>query len=65
MSVLLCLDPSDKIYFSLFNTSQPVKEGDTVTMKCETDGNPQPPFEFTKNVWDHFMHTFDKEKAII
>ncbi|XP_005736203.1 basal cell adhesion molecule isoform X1 [Pundamilia nyererei] len=41
--------PSDKIYFSLFNTSQPVKEGDTVTMKCETDGNPQPPFEFTKN----------------
>uniref|UniRef100_A0A3Q4HK14 Basal cell adhesion molecule (Lutheran blood group) n=1 Tax=Neolamprologus brichardi TaxID=32507 RepID=A0A3Q4HK14_NEOBR len=41
--------PSDKIYFSLFNTSLPVKEGDTVTMKCETDGNPQPPFEFAKN----------------
>ncbi|KAA8591731.1 hypothetical protein FQN60_017105 [Etheostoma spectabile] len=27
----------------------PVKEGDTVTMKCETDGNPQPEFDFTKD----------------
>ncbi|KAL3980475.1 ESCRT-I complex subunit pritein [Sarotherodon galilaeus] len=41
--------PSGTIKFSLFNTTVPVKEGDTVTMKCETDGNPQPLFEFTKN----------------
>ncbi|KAJ3597484.1 hypothetical protein NHX12_001007 [Muraenolepis orangiensis] len=27
----------------------PVKEGDMVTMKCETDGNPQPEFDFTKD----------------
>lgn len=33
----------------LVNTA-PVKEGDTVTMKCETDGNPQPEFDFTKDV---------------
>ncbi|XP_005455319.1 basal cell adhesion molecule isoform X3 [Oreochromis niloticus] len=41
--------PSGTIKFSLFNATVPVKEGDTVTMKCETDGNPQPLFEFTKN----------------
>ncbi|XP_034729120.1 basal cell adhesion molecule isoform X2 [Etheostoma cragini] len=40
--------PSEKATFSLLNTS-PVKEGDTVTMKCETDGNPQPEFDFTKD----------------
>ncbi|XP_047454238.1 basal cell adhesion molecule isoform X2 [Mugil cephalus] len=41
--------PSEKATFSLVN-SGPVKEGDTVTMKCETDGNPQPSeFEFTKD----------------
>ncbi|XP_028984982.1 basal cell adhesion molecule isoform X2 [Betta splendens] len=40
--------PSEKATFSLLNTT-PVKEGDNVTMKCETDGNPQPVFEFTKN----------------
>jgi len=33
----------------LVNTT-PVTEGDTVTMKCETDGNPQPEFDFTKDV---------------
>ncbi|XP_019948872.1 basal cell adhesion molecule isoform X1 [Paralichthys olivaceus] len=40
--------PSEKATFSLVNTDA-VKEGDTVTMKCETDGNPQPEFDFTKN----------------
>ncbi|XP_033837077.1 basal cell adhesion molecule isoform X1 [Periophthalmus magnuspinnatus] len=40
--------PSESATFSLLNTA-PVKEGDTVTMKCETDGNPQPEFEFTKD----------------
>ncbi|TDH11539.1 hypothetical protein EPR50_G00062010 [Perca flavescens] len=40
--------PSEKATFSLLNSS-PVKEGDTVTMKCETDGNPQPEFEITKD----------------
>lgn len=36
--------------FRVLNTS-PVKEGDDVTMKCETDGNPQPTdFEFKANV---------------
>nr|XP_046254998.1 basal cell adhesion molecule isoform X3 [Scatophagus argus] len=40
--------PSEKATFSLLNTD-PVKEGDTVTMKCETDGNPQPEFDFTKD----------------
>uniref|UniRef100_UPI0037E92497 basal cell adhesion molecule isoform X2 n=1 Tax=Semicossyphus pulcher TaxID=241346 RepID=UPI0037E92497 len=40
--------PSEKATFSLLNTD-PVKEGDTVTMKCETDGNPQPEFDFSKD----------------
>uniref|UniRef100_A0A3Q3LJR2 Basal cell adhesion molecule (Lutheran blood group) n=1 Tax=Mastacembelus armatus TaxID=205130 RepID=A0A3Q3LJR2_9TELE len=40
--------PSEKATFSLLNTSA-IKEGDTVIMKCETDGNPQPEFEFTKD----------------
>uniref|UniRef100_A0A3Q0SA63 Basal cell adhesion molecule (Lutheran blood group) n=1 Tax=Amphilophus citrinellus TaxID=61819 RepID=A0A3Q0SA63_AMPCI len=40
--------PSEKATFYL-NSTGPVKEGDTVTMICETDGNPQPPFDFTKN----------------
>ncbi|XP_070768032.1 basal cell adhesion molecule [Enoplosus armatus] len=40
--------PSEKATFSLLNTD-PVKEGDAVTMKCETDGNPQPEFDFTKD----------------
>ncbi|XP_072316033.1 basal cell adhesion molecule isoform X2 [Eucyclogobius newberryi] len=39
---------SESATFRLMNTA-PVKEGDAVTMKCETDGNPQPEFEFTKN----------------
>ncbi|GAA6220358.1 basal cell adhesion molecule-like isoform X2 [Lates japonicus] len=40
--------PSEKATFSLLNTDH-VKEGDNVTMKCETDGNPQPEFDFTKD----------------
>ncbi|XP_044064680.1 basal cell adhesion molecule isoform X2 [Siniperca chuatsi] len=40
--------PSEKATFSLLNTD-PVKEGDDVTMKCETDGNPQPEIDFTKD----------------
>lgn len=40
--------PSEKATFSLLNTA-PVKEGDVVEMKCETDGNPQPEFDFTKD----------------
>ncbi|XP_070691656.1 basal cell adhesion molecule [Pempheris klunzingeri] len=40
--------PSEKATFSLLN-ADPVKEGDAVTMQCETDGNPQPEFDFTKN----------------
>ncbi|XP_068615383.1 basal cell adhesion molecule [Brachionichthys hirsutus] len=40
--------PSEKATFTLLN-ADPVKEGDSVTMKCETDGNPQPEFDFTKD----------------
>ncbi|XP_068998429.1 basal cell adhesion molecule isoform X1 [Embiotoca jacksoni] len=40
--------PSEKATFSLLNTD-PVKEGDTVNLKCETDGNPQPEIDFTKD----------------
>lgn len=49
MSVFVFTDPSEQTTFSLLNTS-PVKEGDNVTMKCETDGNPQPEFEYSKDV---------------
>ncbi len=49
MSVLVHPDPSEKATFSLVNTD-PIKEGDTVTMKCETDGHPQPEFDFSKDV---------------
>lgn len=37
--------------FSVASTDL-VKEGDDVTMKCETDGNPQPGFDFKKGVSD-------------
>ncbi|XP_043973927.1 basal cell adhesion molecule isoform X2 [Gambusia affinis] len=40
--------PFEKIMFNLFKPTV-VKEGDNVTLKCETDGNPQPPFDFTKD----------------
>ncbi|KAG7475017.1 cell surface glycoprotein MUC18-like isoform X1 [Solea senegalensis] len=40
--------PSEKATFALVNKDQ-VKEGDAVTMKCETDGNPQPEFDFSKD----------------
>lgn len=40
--------PSETATFTLVNTA-PVKEGDTVTMKCETDGNPQPEFDLSKD----------------
>ena len=55
MSVLVHLDPSEKATFSLLNDSQ-VKEGDSVSMKCMTDGNPQPEFDFLKDVRLHFMY---------
>lgn len=58
---LSILDPSEKATFSLLNTDH-VKEGDNVTMKCETDGNPQPEFDFTKDVCVHFMYTQYKRK---
>ncbi|KAM4600452.1 basal cell adhesion molecule [Polymixia lowei] len=40
--------PSETATFTLLNT-EPIKEGDMVTMKCVTDGNPQPEFDFTKD----------------
>ncbi|KAL0985037.1 hypothetical protein UPYG_G00152120 [Umbra pygmaea] len=40
--------PSEKATFSLLN-SEPVKEFDDVKMLCQTDGNPQPEFEFYKD----------------
>lgn len=48
-SVLLPSDPAENVFFKLLNTA-PIKEGDDVQMQCETDGNPQPQFEFTKDV---------------
>ncbi|KAG7335718.1 hypothetical protein KOW79_000411 [Hemibagrus wyckioides] len=45
---LTLLYPAEKVNFELLNTA-PIKEGDDVQMKCETDGNPQPQFEFTIN----------------
>lgn len=57
MSVFVHTDPSEKATFSLLNTA-PIKEGDTVTMKCETDGNPQPEFEFTKDVSMYIMYIY-------
>ncbi|KAJ8005271.1 hypothetical protein DPEC_G00144900 [Dallia pectoralis] len=39
---------SEKATFTLKNT-EPIKEGDEVKMICETDGNPQPEFEFFKD----------------
>ncbi|XP_028837448.1 basal cell adhesion molecule isoform X2 [Denticeps clupeoides] len=39
--------PMEHMTFSLVNTA-PLKEGDEVKLKCETDGNPQPDFEFYK-----------------
>ncbi|XP_052474986.1 basal cell adhesion molecule-like [Carassius gibelio] len=44
---LLLLYSAENVFFQLKNQG-PVKEGDNVLMKCETDGNPQPEFEFYK-----------------
>lgn len=46
---LVPADPPEKTTFTLLNTP-PIKEGDKVEMKCETDGNPQPLFDFSKDV---------------
>ncbi|XP_043116851.1 basal cell adhesion molecule isoform X2 [Puntigrus tetrazona] len=44
---LSLLYSTETVYFKLKNQG-PVKEGDDVVMECETDGNPQPEFEFYK-----------------
>ncbi|KAG1947584.1 basal cell adhesion molecule isoform X2 [Pimephales promelas] len=44
---LSLLYSTEKVDFKLKNQG-PIKEGDDVEMVCETDGNPQPEFEFTK-----------------
>ncbi|KPP59427.1 basal cell adhesion molecule-like [Scleropages formosus] len=38
--------PTEHVTFSL-ETTGPIKEGDEVKMKCEGDGNPQPPLDFS------------------
>ncbi|XP_038163046.1 basal cell adhesion molecule isoform X2 [Cyprinodon tularosa] len=40
--------PSEKTMIGLLNATK-VKEGDDVTIKCETDGNPQPLIEISKD----------------
>ncbi|TSL40951.1 40S ribosomal protein S19 [Bagarius yarrelli] len=45
---LTLLYPAENVVFKLLNTA-PIKEGDEVQIQCETDGNPQPQFEFTRN----------------
>ncbi|XP_057196178.1 basal cell adhesion molecule isoform X2 [Triplophysa rosa] len=42
---LSLLYPSENVFFKLMNQG-PIKEGDDVHMICETDGNPQPEFDF-------------------
>ncbi|KAF4103237.1 basal cell adhesion molecule isoform X2 [Onychostoma macrolepis] len=44
---LSLLYSTETVFFKLKNQG-PVKEGDDVLMECETDGNPQPEFEFYK-----------------
>ncbi|XP_016376122.1 basal cell adhesion molecule-like isoform X1 [Sinocyclocheilus rhinocerous] len=44
---LSLLYSTETVFFKLKNQG-PVKEGDEVLMECETDGNPQPEFEFYK-----------------
>ncbi|XP_035991182.1 basal cell adhesion molecule isoform X1 [Fundulus heteroclitus] len=41
--------PFEHVMFDLLNATD-VKEGDDVTLKCATDGNPQPFFDFYKQV---------------
>lgn len=64
MSVHVHLDPSETATFHLLNNNA-VKEGDTVTMKCETDGNPQPTFDFTKDVRVNYVCMFVKERILV
>ncbi|CAM4700483.1 unnamed protein product [Leuciscus chuanchicus] len=44
---LSLLYSTENVYFKVKNRG-PIKEGDDVEMVCETDGNPQPEFEFAK-----------------
>ncbi|XP_067265328.1 basal cell adhesion molecule isoform X2 [Chanodichthys erythropterus] len=44
---LTLLYSAENVFFKVKNQG-PIKEGDDVEMECETDGNPQPEFEFYK-----------------
>ncbi|XP_067304845.1 basal cell adhesion molecule isoform X2 [Pseudorasbora parva] len=44
---LTLLYSTENVYFKVKNQG-PIKEGDDVEMDCNTDGNPQPEFEFIK-----------------
>lgn len=44
---LSLLYSTENVYFKVKNQG-PIKEGDDVELECETDGNPQPEFDFTK-----------------
>lgn len=41
-------DPAEHLKLQVVSSSALVKEGDNVTLVCETDGNPQPVFSFFK-----------------
>lgn len=60
---LLQSDSTENVYFKVKNQG-PIKEGDDVEMMCETDGNPQPEFEFTKEVRGHVICTVNHNQMI-
>uniref|UniRef100_A0A8C3QV73 Melanoma cell adhesion molecule n=1 Tax=Cyanoderma ruficeps TaxID=181631 RepID=A0A8C3QV73_9PASS len=47
--------PAEHLKLQVVPSSAPVKEGDNVTLVCESDGNPQPVFSFFKKKLDEWQ----------
>ncbi len=46
--VCVCLDPTTMVELWKESPQGLVKEGDTVELRCQGDGNPPPPFIFNR-----------------
>ncbi|NXY58888.1 MUC18 protein, partial [Callaeas wilsoni] len=60
--------PAEHLKLQVVSSSAPVKEGDNVTLVCESDGNPQPVFSFFKknlNDWQDLSSLADPESGVL
>ncbi|NXO78256.1 MUC18 protein, partial [Sitta europaea] len=60
--------PAEHLTLQVVSSSAPVKEGDNVTLVCETDGNPQPVFSFFKknlNEWEDLSSLAEPNSGVL